>query len=386
LAAWKDRVKQSVTTGGAGALVVGSAATGCQALGAGDDGKAFPYVIEDGAAWECGYGIYTHSGTSFARTVRAASSTGSALTVSTSAFLFVDLTAAFAQAADLAGRGVCPGGRLTLTSGTPVTTADVTGATSVYYTPWLGDVITLWDGNLWIPTSFAEITFPLGTLTSGANYDVFAYLSAGALALEALVWTNNTTRATAVTLQDGRYCKSGDKTRLYLGTLRTTTTTTTEDSALQRFVFNAYNRVLRSLWVTDTTSSWTYNVVTWRQARGQTANRVQVVNGLAGLAINIVVSQVSLNASLGSAQVAVGVDSTTVQDPHSQGSQSVAGGAFYGMCSAVYNDYVPVGYHAYNWLERVSGSATVTFYGALVDTNSGNGGAYTNGMGGLWAC
>ena len=42
----------------------------------------------------------------------------------------------------------------------------------------------------------------LGTLTSGKPYDVFGYISGGALALELLAWTNDTTRATAVTLQD----------------------------------------------------------------------------------------------------------------------------------------------------------------------------------------
>lgn len=85
----KDRVRQAVTTGGVGSLVLGAASVGYQALVAGDDAKVFPYVIEDGSAWETGYGTYTHSGTVFARTIRIDSSTGAALNVTTSAYLLV---------------------------------------------------------------------------------------------------------------------------------------------------------------------------------------------------------------------------------------------------------------------------------------------------------
>jgi hypothetical protein len=95
---YKDRLKQAVSAGGSGALTLGAAASGSQAFAAGDDGKLFPYVIEDGTAWETGYGTYTHSGTSFARTTRTASSTGSALTVTTSAYVLVDVIADLVRA------------------------------------------------------------------------------------------------------------------------------------------------------------------------------------------------------------------------------------------------------------------------------------------------
>ena len=74
---------------------------------------------------------------------------------------------------------------------------------------------------------------------------MFGFYNAGALNTELLAWTNNTTRATTVTLQDGRYCKNGDKTRLWLGSFLTTSTTTTEDSEINRLLFNMYNRVSR---------------------------------------------------------------------------------------------------------------------------------------------
>lgn len=175
---------------------------------------------------------------------------------------------------------LAPGGRLTLTSGTPVTTSDVTGATSVYYTPFVDDMICLWDGTRWVWITFAEYTLSLGTLTSGKPYDIFAYLSGGALAAELLVWTSDTARATAVTVQDGRYCKSGDKTRLLLGTIYTTATTTTEDSAAKRYVSNAYNAVPRHVFTNpgytddNANTSYTHTGANFAEINGGTNNRV----------------------------------------------------------------------------------------------------------------
>src|SRR6185436_20000788 len=106
------------------------------------------------------------------------------------------------------------------------------------------DLIVLWDGTRWLVKQFAEFSLAL-TATAGSVYDVFGYLSSGTPTLETLVWTNATTRATAVTLQDGRYCKSGDKTRLYLGTFEALTTNGAADTTAGRRLWNMYNRRLR---------------------------------------------------------------------------------------------------------------------------------------------
>lgn len=359
---WKDRIKHAVSAGGTGALTLGAASSGYQAFAAGDNAKLFAYVIEDGTAWETGYGTYTHSGTSFARTSRTASSTGSALTVSTSAFVFVDIVSSIAEGMDLAAQSVAPGGRLTLESGVPVSTTDQTAKTTIYYTPYTHNIVTLWDGNRWQPVVFAETSLALGTITNGKNYDVFGYLSAGALALEMLVWTSDTARATAVTLQDGRYCKSGDKTRLLLGTFRTTSTTTTEDSAGgstsqaggKRFVWNMYNRVRRALQVIDTTNSWSYTTDTWRVADGATApaNCVEILQGLAEDSVTAQTHcTVGLsNNSARAAKSGVGISASTP-------TGLVAGGyCFTGVLncyvSGLYRGIPGVGYYYLAWLEK----------------------------------
>jgi len=66
--AWKDRIKVTSTTTSTGALTLAaSGVSGYQTFAAGDDGKTFNYVIEDGTAWETGTGVYTHSTLNFTR-------------------------------------------------------------------------------------------------------------------------------------------------------------------------------------------------------------------------------------------------------------------------------------------------------------------------------
>lgn len=264
-------------TPGTGTITLNAASSTYQTFAAAYAGNAtVDILITDGTAWEVARACtYTNSGTTVTRGTLEASSTGSAISLTSAAVVSQIPTAQWGNWLESAMQAVTPGGRLTLTSGTPVTTSDVTGATNVYYTPYVHDTITLWDGARWIPVTFTEITHALGTVVDAKNYDFFAYLSSGALAIEKLVWTNDTTRATAVTLQDGRYCKSGDKTRLLLGTIRTTSTTTTAAADVSRFVNNIYNQVSRRLYKYDATGH-TYNGG-YRQWNNAAGNKVEFV-------------------------------------------------------------------------------------------------------------
>jgi hypothetical protein len=271
----------SNTPGSTGALTIAAAASGYRTFGAGDDGLSFDVSIVDGTAWEiCTGCVYTHAGTSLARGTLEDSSTGSAITLTSAAVVTVTMSAGMGNALEVAMQSITPGGRLTLESGVPISATSQTAKTTIYYTPYVHNTVPLWDGLQWVPTTFAETSLELGTLTSGKPYDVFGYLSAGALVLESLAWTSNTARATAVTLQDGRYCKSGDKSRLLLGTFYTTSTTTTEDSAAKRLVFNTYNREARVSSVSSATSH-TYNGTggVYRYWNNSSANRIELFNG-----------------------------------------------------------------------------------------------------------
>lgn len=260
--------------------------------------------------------------------------------------------------------GVQPGGRLTTESGVGVSTSDRTSQSTLYYTPFVSDYVRLYDGTRVREYLFTERSLSLSGLTSGKNYDVWLYDNSGTLTLELLVWTNDTTRATALAWQSGLgWVKSGDATRLYLGTIRTTGTTTTTDSKTKRFVWNAYNRVARSLVTFDTTDSWTYSTLAWRQSNGSAANQVEVVAGLEISPIRLTASTfVSATAVVGS-RVGIGVDATTTNSATVWTGAIVPAANSYAFGTASLVGVVPLGYHYYAWLERGSGSGTVTWYG-----------------------
>lgn len=253
--------------------------------------------------------------------------------------------------------GVCEG-RLTLTTGTPVTTGDVTAATTVYFTPYNGNRIGVYNGTFWILKTFTELSLSLSGLAANTNYDIFVYDSSGTLTLEALAWTNDTTRATALTTQNGVYVKTGATTRRYLGTIRTTATIgQCEDSATKRYVWNCMNRVLMPLAVTEATDSWTYTGTSWRSLNNSTSNRVAFVRGLNedNVELNFVLHY-SISASIMSA--GIGLDSTSSPS----GVYSRGGSSVVAVTTAVYDGRPSEGYHYLQLLEY-SSAATTTFYG-----------------------
>lgn len=129
---WYDRVKFTTATTGTGTITVGSASSGYQTPAGASvpDGTTVNYTIEDGTAWEVGYGTYTVSGTTLTRNLLA-SSTGSKISLSGSAVVYIDATSEYlngaarngaARALIGSGRYYTPDGFSTATNAT--TTAD----------------------------------------------------------------------------------------------------------------------------------------------------------------------------------------------------------------------------------------------------------------------
>ena len=273
-------------------------------------------------------------------------------------------------AASVRGQGSCDV-RLTLTSGTPVTTGDVSAASTVYATPFAPTggpaYCTFYDGSAsWFAVPIVEVAIALGTLTSGLPYDVFCFNNAGAFACDAPVaWTNGTTRATAITLQHGVYVKAGTTTRRYVGTFYTTSTTTTEDSFAKRLLWNYYNRAPRVLRVLEATDTWVYSTATLRQANGAVANQLAVVVGVAEDPITIeVVGSASSDAITDQFLVAIGEDSTTTMKVGTIAARVSAFVAnLLGAPRASLHTSPAVGYHFYAWLEYAGAVGTTTWRG-----------------------
>lgn len=158
--------------------------------------------------------------------------------------------------------------RLSCSNSDPAPVSDQTGITTIYLVHDTGNRISLYNTTSleWEDLTLASaLSISLSGLTADSNYDVFAYSASGKVLVETLVWTNATTRATNLTRQDGVLVKTGDTSRRYIGTVRTTGSVgTTEDSNARRFLYNHHNQRLRKLYAADTGGSHTYNAASYR--------------------------------------------------------------------------------------------------------------------------
>lgn len=261
--------------------------------------------------------------------------------------------------------------RLTLTTALPVTTADVTGASAVtiFCTPsGRGNRLALYStaGASTVLTS-AEFSIAVPATTATA-YDVFAYNNSGVATLELLAWTNLTTRATALVLTTtGTYTKSGDLSRRYLGSFRTTAVSgQTEDSAAKRYLWNYYNRAPRALQKLSVDATWNYTTATVRQANASTANQVEVFVGIADTPIELFLAAFVNNANNVAVHVGIGEDSTSTISTSSVGGGGVTGtgSVFPGQnLTARFVKYPAVGSHIYSWNEWSAVGGVSAWYG-----------------------
>ena len=268
-------------------------------------------------------------------------------------------------------QGIRPGGRLTLTSGTPVT-GDVTGAGTLYYTPYLSNIYPAYATatGKYTAKTFTEASLAL-SISSGTNYDIFGvYTSGTSPTLSAVAWTNDTTRATALVRStiSGLLYKSGDEQSLYLGTIRGSGANVTAKSraAGQLYVWNMYNRVMEDAQAQDTTDSWTYTTATFQEARAQSTegtSRVGIVRGLDDDSTDAVNVTTSANTNVSVAMYSgIGIDSSTVNSGHGAVAQQPVANHLQTHIST-YKGKPGIGYRTFRRLEQSGATGTTTWYG-----------------------
>lgn len=193
-----DQIWDTSTTTGTGDLTVsGTAPTGYRTLSAMPNiavGDTFFYAVRHRsvAEWETGLGTYSASNTLTRTTVYESSNSNAAVTFSAGT---KDVVCSFIAGAFRYGGISPPQGRLTLTSATPVLTADtsVSSTGTIYYTPYVGRSVPLYDGTDFTMVNFAELTNVLnatsankaGPAATAASkvYDLFVWDDAGTLRL-----------------------------------------------------------------------------------------------------------------------------------------------------------------------------------------------------------
>lgn len=283
--------------------------------------------------------------------------------------------------------------RLSLTTAVPVTTSDVTAATTVYMTPDKGNGIVNFDGVYWDVIAQSELSMALssdsghtGYHQSGKIFDVFYFDDAGTKRIgTGPAWTNDTTRASAISRLNGVYVNTSSMTvrfgsasgntvtvaasrGTYLGTIYCTANGQTEDSLAKRMVWNCYNRRPRAMRVLEATNSWTYSTGSYRQANNSATNQLAFVRGLNEDAVAATASaQVATSTTAQrDSFLAIGLDSTTDFAPGNSptwASLYTGTPSVFGAPNTHYRGFPGLGYHYLAWLERGAGADTQTWYG-----------------------
>lgn len=302
--------------------------------------------------------------------------------------VFIAATAAAARSA-LVAVNLQFAGRLTLASGTPVMNSDQAGKTTVYYTPYNGDSIPIYDGTDMVQTTFAELsqattdaTKSPAAVAANKNYDMFTWNDAGTIrCTRGPTWDtgggSDTARGTGAGSTELEWVKGvlvnkyaitngpAAQRGTYVGTIRSDGSSQINDTLEKRHVWNCYNRVPRAMRRLDTTNSWTYTTATFRQANGSASNQLDVVRGLDEDLMDVRVLGVASNPTAGTGVLtAVGLDSTTTMAAgclNGQYSCDISGG--YGNADSTWIGLPGIGRHYLAWLEFSVGTGTTTWLG-----------------------
>ena len=297
--------------------------------------------------------------------------------------------------------------RVTLTSNTPVLIGTVSGATTVYCTPYVGNSVMIWNGSSFVSTTVTEMsqattdaTKSPAAVAASENYDLFVWDDAGTKrCTRGPPWTSGTggsatVRGTGAGSTELQYTNGvfNNKNAItngpaagygtYIGTIRSNASSTIDfiyggagagGSAAVFNVWNYYNRVIIASNISDTTVSWTYNSATARISDNSVGNRFNFVSGMAEDGIFAGIAQtVQTPATAGNYCVlGVGLDQTTTLDNF---GFIMTAAAFAMLASANTSAaYAPqLGSHFISGIEATGGAYTCTYYGGSGTQNGAN--------------
>jgi hypothetical protein len=242
------------------------------------------------------------------------------------------------------------------------------GSPTLYFGPCpdRGNSIFLYSSGAWGRIAATEV--PLTISAADGVWDVYVYNNGGSVAIDSLV----SSPSNPVLDSTGQvYVKSGDATRLYVGTIEVISNTIYSWTG-NRGIWNAYNRKQVPIAASDPSSSWTWNTAAWRIQRNQTTapgcygvSTIRIVAGLVmGDTIYLTRFSKGPNAAYTTAGfIGVGIDqvypATTLVSGELFCTSYTSGGV---QTAAIpYSTTIQQGAHNYQALEYAS--ATAAFYG-----------------------
>lgn len=277
--------------------------------------------------------------------------------------------------------------RLTLTSGVAVTESDITGAGTVYLTPDGSNNIGIYDGSAWVARTMVECSLSLdatGHLAS-TNYDIYAFWTGSVVSIgTSPAWASATTRGVGagtneIEFYQGRLVNKYSMTLrnagvtittvparkgVLVGGIRITTVAgQTEDSFARRFLSNVYGRTERQMKRMETAASWTYAASAYRQANGNTANKMEWFSCVGGDRVEGKVHVVGKNSTSTPRTSIVTISLDTITTNNATFSAVLSINDLSNVHHAEYAGYPGIGSHYLAWLEYTGTNDVRTFYG-----------------------
>ena len=299
------------------------------------------------------------------------------------------------------------GARLSLASGIAISEADIAGAAAIYLVPTGGSSVPVFDGTAFVGTPIGSgLSLALdgdsghtGYHQAGKNFDLFLVDDSGAPRLATgPSWDIGGGSANARGVGSGsteieasegflvnkhpisaRFGPGSSdvptvaaRHATYLGSFRAVGNGLVSDTCAQRLLFNAYNQTLRPLKVSETAQLWSYGAATWRPANGNSANRVEVLLGLAGGVVDLSINACAKGQSSSVRNVRIGIGLNG--NSPSAGTTSINGvsNATTLMMHSSYRGSPGLGFHYFTWLELASGVENSTFFGTSPGTSDFN--------------
>lgn len=278
-----------------------------------------------------------------------------------------------------------PQGRLTLVTATPVMATSQSAKTTIFYTPYEGDMVPIYDGTNMVPTVFTELSQTTTDATKSpaavavsSVYDLFVWNDAGTIrCTRGPAWSSDTSRGYNLVMVNGILLNNSLITNgpaasrgTYVGTVRSNGSSQIDfiygSAGTPGFfgVWNMYNRKQLFSTCTENTGSWTYTTLTYRTPNGGSSSRHTFVSGLAEDCIRATFNTwvQTVNSTGAFMTIGIAMDSSTSPDKASQFDNPGTGIAQTNLTAM--QAYVPqLGVHYIQALERGDGVFANTFQG-----------------------